>query len=96
MQRNFLILLCLFFLLILPEVVLADCISVGYVDNFIVKDDTIILYNGQVPFVKIVVNCNVDSTSKIRLLKSYLCDGDDILIDGSTCRIISLVRANED
>lgn len=96
MRRNFLILLCLFFLLILPNVVTADCMSVGNFDNFIVKDDTIILYSGHDPLVKIEVNCEVLPTSKIRLLKSYLCDDDDIMIDDSTCSMISLESANED
>jgi hypothetical protein len=91
MRRNFLMLLCLFFLLVLPNVVSADCMKVGSFDNFIVKDgSTIMLYNGSVPIVKIEVDCTVLPTSTIRLLKEYLCDDDEILIDGSTCNIESL------
>jgi len=90
-------LLCLFFLLVLPNVVSADCLLVGSFDNFIIDDnDVVTLYNGQVPIVKLEVDCSVISTSKIRFLNEYVCDDDDILIDGSTCNIESLESANED
>lgn len=97
MKKYFLVLLWLFFLLILPDVVSADCMSVGPFDNFIVQgDDTVILYNGSVALVKIEVDCGVQPKSKIRLLKSYCCDGDDIMIDDSTCTIMSLQSSSDD
>lgn len=93
MKRNFVILFCLFFLLVLPNVVSADCMEVGNADKFIIdEDDAITLYRGQELLVKIEVNCNVLPTSKIHFLKSYACEGDDILIDDSTCNIVSLKR----
>ena len=97
MKRNFLIMLCLFFLLVLPKVASADCLSVGPFDNFIVQgDDTVILYYGSVALVQIELNCSVNPKSKIRLLKNYCCDGDDIMIDDSTCSIITLKSLYED
>jgi len=97
MKRNFLIMRCLFFLLVLPGVVSADCTSVGPFDNFVVREDhTVILYNGSVALIEIEVDCSVQPKSKIRLLKNYCCDGDDILIDDSTCSIMSLKSLSED
>ena len=96
MQRRFLILLCLFSLLILPGAVSADCIGVSFFDNFIIQeDDTVILYNGQVALVKLDLDCNVEPSSKIRLLRNYLCSGDNILIDDSNCKIVSVRSPSE-
>jgi hypothetical protein len=96
MQRRFLILLCVFSILILPDAVSADCIGVSFFDNFIIQaDDTVILYNGTVALVKLTVDCNVEPSSKIRLLRNYLCGGDNILIDDSTCKIVSVKSPSE-
>jgi hypothetical protein len=91
MKRAALILFCLSCTWILPGAVSADCIAVTYFDNFIIQGDrTVILYNGMAALVKMDVDCSVQTTSRIRLLKNYLCSGDDILIDDSACKIISL------
>jgi hypothetical protein len=96
MQRMILILLCLLATSIVPGKVSADCIMVEVFDNFIIqKDDTIILYNGSAARVKIDVECNVEPESRIRLLKNYLCNGDNILVDDSTCRMVSVTSPNE-
>jgi len=96
MQRIMLILLCLLAASTLPTAASADCILVDDFDHFIIQeDDTIVLYNGSVPLVKIDVECNVQSESKIRLLKNYLCNGDNILIDGSTCMMVSVTSPND-
>jgi hypothetical protein len=91
MKRKFQIPVFLFLLLIFPQLLLADCVPVGYFDNFIVEGDhTVILYTGSVPIVKFDVSCKVGPTSKIRLLKVSACEGDDIEIDGSACTILSV------
>ncbi len=95
MKRMILIFLCLLAASILPAAAFADCMLVEYFDNFMIQeDDTIILYNGSVALVKIDVECNVEPDSRIRLLKNYLCNGDNILIDGSTCMIVSVRSPN--
>jgi hypothetical protein len=97
MKRNFLILIGLLSILILPGRVSADCMSVGPFDNFILQgDDTVILTSGGQALVKIDTNCTIYEKSRVRLLKNYICDGDDIMIDGSACNIVSLTSANED
>lgn len=88
MKRNFLILVFLFILLILPNLLLADCIPVGQFNNILVEGKTVTLYLGNVPIVKFDVDCSVSSASKIRILKDSVCDGDDIEIDGQKCSIL--------
>jgi hypothetical protein len=90
MKRNFLILVFLFVLLILPDLLLADCVPVPQFNNFVLEGDkTVILYYFQVPIVRFEVNCIVRPESKIRLLKDSVCDEDDIEIDGSKCSVIT-------
>ncbi len=97
MKKNSLILPCLFLLLAVPAAASADCFTVGPFNNFIVQEDnTVILYNGSVAIVEMEVDCPVLPTSKIRLLKNYLCDGDNIRIDDETCSIASLRSLSED
>ncbi len=97
MRKDKLMLLSLLFLLFLPGAASADCISVGNFDNFVlVGDDTVILYDGGAAVVKIETNCTVYEKSKVRLLKNYICDGDDIRIDDKTCNMASVSSANED
>jgi hypothetical protein len=44
-----------------------------------------------VPVVRFdVQNCDVRASSKIQLLKSYVCDGDEIVIDGKRCVIMEI------
>jgi hypothetical protein len=96
MKKIMLILLCLVTTSILPNAVSADCILVEYFDNFIIREDnTVILYNGSVGLVKIDLECSVQPESKIRLLKNYLCNGDNILIDDSTCMMVSVTSPND-
>ena len=90
MKRNFLILVFLFILLILPNLVLADCIPVPQFNNFTVEGDkTVTLYFFEVPIVKFEADCGVRPTSEIRLFKDSVCDGDDIEIDGSKCSVVT-------
>ncbi len=98
MLRKNQILICLFsllVLLVLPPVASADCILVDNFDTFGVQGDGIVLYSGSTPLVKIQTDCTVYEESKITLLKNYLCDGDGIRIDGSTCLIVDVTSARE-
>jgi len=90
MKKNFLILVFLFILLILPNLLLADCVPVPQFNNFVLEGNkTVTLYYFQVPIVKFEVNCSVGPESEIRLLKDSVCDEDDIEIDGSKCSVIT-------
>ncbi|MGZ6210450.1 MAG: hypothetical protein ACXWL9_09925 [Syntrophales bacterium] len=96
MKKIMLILLSLFATSILPTAASADCMLVEYFDHFIVQEDsTVILYNGSVALVKIDLECSVQPESKIRLLKNYLCNGDNILIDDSSCMMVSVTSPSD-
>ena len=97
MRRNILILLCLVILLIIPKAVLADCVNLGGhnhggFSSFSLKDgNKIILYSGSVPVAKFdIQDCKIKPTSKIRLLKTSMCDGDKIEIDGKECLMLDV------
>ena len=97
MRKTMSLLTGLIVLLAFPPAVPADCVKVGSFDSFtLVKDDTVILYSGGAAVVKIETNCTVYEKSRVRLLKNYICDGDDILIDDKTCNMASVSSANDD
>ncbi len=39
---------------------------------------------------RLEVNCSIGPSSKIELIKSDVCEGDDIMIDGKKCMIVYL------
>jgi len=94
MKRNVVILLCLGFLLMFPNATLADCAQFGGFTGFsLTGESTVILYAGAMPLAQFdVPDCLVLPTSQIQLLKGYMCDGDELLIDEERCIIIA-VRA---
>jgi hypothetical protein len=95
MKTNILVLACLGILLILPSLVLADCVDIGSFSNFaLTGTNTVTLYSGSQPAVKFdVQSCDVKDTSSIRLIKSYVCDGDEVMIDGSKCTVMSVTSS---
>jgi len=91
MKKNILILFCLGIFMGFPSLTIADCVDIGGVGQFFVTGNTVTLYAGTIPFVKFdVQSCDVQPTSKLQLIKSYVCDGDEILIDGSRCTILNV------
>ncbi len=94
MKRDIVVLLCLGFLLLSPQAALADCANFASFTSFYVpQGSTVILYSGAVPIAQFdVPDCLVLPTSQIQLLKGYMCDGDELLIDDVRCIIIA-VRA---
>jgi hypothetical protein len=93
MKTNILILACLGILVVLPNLVLADCGSIGGFSSFSVDGGTVTLYSGNTPYVKFDVQCDIQPTSRIQLIKSYVCDGDEILVDGSRCTILNVITS---
>ena len=58
-------------------------------------DQTIIYYAQNAPLATVVLqDCTVNASSSIRLLKTYLCDSDTVLVDGQECSIMSLTWAS--
>ncbi len=88
----FFILLYALVIFILPNAAGADCANVRYFNNFyVLEDDTVILYYWSAPLAQLdIQDCTVTPESEIRLLSGYLCDGDNILIDGARCTIMAV------
>ena len=92
MGRKSLILLGLFLLLLIPGVAMSDCADFSRMTSWAVQgDQTIVFFSGSIPFAKInLQDCTVDSSSRIGLTKSYVCDSDSVLVNGQECSIMAL------
>ena len=75
-----------------PILVSADCLDLGEFTNWVVEDEhTIVIYKQMRPMARLdIPNCSIDPSSNIRLIKSYVCDSDDIIIDNEKCHIMTL------
>lgn len=84
----------IFFLL--PSISRSECTSISYFNNFNLVTleggaKAVILYFESKPVVQFELQtCKVTSSSRIALLKSYMCDGDEILIDDKRCVILEI------
>lgn len=78
--------------LLSPNIVLSDCVDLGRANSWYVQGGhSIIFYSGPTPIARVnVPYCTLSSSSSVRLLKSYVCDGDKIIIDGSACMIMTI------
>ncbi len=92
MKRRLRILLYALFMFLSPSIAGADCASVRFFNNFyVLADGTLILYYFSNPLAFVdLQDCTVEPTSEIRLLSSYICDNDHILIDGDVCTIMTV------
>jgi hypothetical protein len=92
MKRNILILFFLGTLLILPNLVSADCADLGGFNGFVLsRGNTVVLYAGSTPTGQFdVQNCDVQPQSRILLRKSMVCDGDEVIIDGNRCTVMDV------
>ncbi len=92
MKKNTLILLCLGILLVLPNLTLADCVDLGGFNSFVLsRGNTVVLYAGSTPTGQFdVQSCEVQLKSRILLLKSMVCDGEEVIIDGNKCTVLSV------
>ena len=94
MERNILVLVCLGIFVVVPNLVLADCGDIGGFTSFSVTGgNTVTLYAGNTPFVKFDTQCDIQPTSRLQLIKGYVCDGDEVLVDGSKCTILNVVTS---
>ena len=96
MKKNILFLACLGILVVLPNLVLADCVDMaGFTSFSVTGGNTVTLYSIHKPFVKFDVLGSIDPTSKLQLIKGYVCDGDEVLVDGFKSTILN-VRSSMD
>ena len=86
-MKKILFTLCLGVFFFLPSLSSAECTDIGYFNGFSLEGtNTVIFYAESTPVVRFdVQNCEVQPSSKIQLLKSNVCDGDEIMIDGKRC-----------
>ncbi len=92
MKKNLFFALGLGIALLLPSPSSAECTSIGGFSNFSLEGtNTVVLYAGSSPVLRFdVMDCSVQPSSKIQLIKSDVCDGDEIMIDGSRCTMMEI------
>lgn len=92
MKKNLFLGLGLGIAFLLPSLSSAECTNIGGFSNFLLEgNNTVILYAGSSPVLRFdVMDCSVQPTSKIQLIKSDVCDGDEIMIDGSRCTMMEI------
>jgi hypothetical protein len=90
------ILMGLTIVLLCPGLVLSDCMDFGRSTSFYVQGGhSIIFYSGLMPIARVEVPyCALSPSSSVSLMKSYVCDGDNIMIDGSKCTIMTVSSAS--
>jgi hypothetical protein len=91
-MKKILVVLSLMILLILPKQVLADCAELKDYTHWILEGEhTIVFYLGNKPLASLnIPYCEILPSSSIQLLKSYVCDSDNIVIDSQECSIIEV------
>jgi hypothetical protein len=92
MEKNIFGVLCLGIFFLIPSLSSAECTTIGASSNFSLEGtNTVVLYAGPSLVVRFdVLGCNVQPTSKIQLIKTSVCDGDEIMIDGSRCTMMEI------
>jgi len=91
MKKDIVILVCLGILVVLPNLVLADCADLGNFSSFSVTgSNRVTLYWMNRPFVRFDVQSGIDPTSNLQLDKAYVCDGDKVLVDGYKSTILNV------
>jgi hypothetical protein len=92
MKKKILFMTCLVAIFLLPNLSSAECTNIGYFNSFALEgSNTVILYAGSKPVLRFdVLNCTVEPSSKIQVLKSDVCDGDEIMVDGFKCTMMEI------
>ena len=92
MMKKILLALCFAVFFLLPSLSSAECTDIGYFSSFTLEGfNRVILYAGSMPVVRFdVQNCSVQPSSKIQLIRTNVCDGDEIMIDGKRCVMMEI------
>jgi len=93
MKKNILVLVCLGILVVLPNLVLADCADIGGFSSFSVTGNTVTLYSMNKPYAKFDVQGGISPTSNLQLIKGYVCDGDEVLVDGFKSTVLDVISS---
>ena len=96
MGKVILAILTISWVMLSPHPVLSDCRDLGNYTSWYAQDQqTLVFYVQNTPLARVVLqDCSVNASSNIRLMKSYLCDSDTILVDGQECSIMTLTSAS--
>ena len=92
MGKKIFILLSFSLVLLSSSLAVSDCADFKRMTSLAVQgSQTVIFYSGNFPFARVdLQDCTVDSSSNIRLIKSYVCDSDSLMVNGQECAIMSL------
>jgi multisubunit Na+/H+ antiporter MnhB subunit len=92
MKKKRLILISFGILLLIPTLASADCLDLGGFTGWVVEGShTLVFYMGTRPIARLEIpNCTIRPSSSIFLIKSYVCDTDDIMIDNEKCSILTV------
>jgi hypothetical protein len=79
-------------ILLLPTFVSADCADLVRFTNWILETShTVVFYAGNKPLARLEIpDCEIRPLSTIHLRTSYICDLDEIVVDGVVCHIITV------
>jgi hypothetical protein len=83
-------------ILLSPTFVSADCAGLRRSTHWVLETShSVIFYEGPKPLARLETpNCEITPLSTIRLVTSYVCDLDEIEIDGVTCQVITVEILN--
>jgi|JXWV01.1.fsa_nt_gb hypothetical protein len=80
--------------ILLPTFVSADRADLGRFTRWILETShTVLFYDGKTPLARVEIPyCEVTPLSAIRLFNSYVCDSDEVMVNGVACRIITVEK----
>jgi hypothetical protein len=92
MGKKMVILMGLAIVLFCPGLVLSDCVDLKRSTSSDVQGGhSIVFYEGLRPIARVEVPyCALNPSSSIRFMSTYVCEGDNLMIDGSKCIIMSI------
>ena len=92
MRKSALFFLSLALLSLSPAVASADCVDLGDFTSWVSQGEHgLMFYQGERPIALLnIPYCEIRASSTIRLVKSYVCDSDSIMIDGRECGIMTV------
>ncbi len=85
-------------LLLAPGLVCAGCVDFSaYAGVYAIEgNNTVVLYAENRPIGRFGIQCDIQSPSvlRVQLLKTTVCDGDEVLVDGKTCFANNVTSTN--
>ena len=81
-------------IVLFPAFVSADCVEFERFTHWILETShTLVFYAGARPLARLdIPNCEITPLSTIRLRTSYVCEEDELTIDGVACHIITVEK----